>query len=874
MKKPCTATMMAKMTVVLLGVALTSVWSQTCIRNCLCCNGQVCDSNNRCYYGCIEGYYGKYCTQKCPDNCKTCAQEPSGSIWCSCVDGYAGAQCNKECSPNSKIVTEGNESGTTSAVLLGGAIGGAVGFLAILTIFIIFSVIVCRKRRKDNDSGVYVNRNSYTEQDGGVRVYYNVRDVEVKDENMGAEYEEIPDGALLSKNDLDAGRTPREISPKTKKETSTQIRTSNGFVKDAGQDSCDSSLKSMIKDNDKDKEAEKEVADETLKVERLTNEPKESLLEAENMPSAGIDWSGEVDDTYYNEGIIKNNRILVDDLVTYVSEKTTEEFIKEFLNLPQGLVKPYQVSQQAENISKNRYKGVYPYDATRVVLEGGDSDYINASYIDGYKNRKTYIASMGPTFKFMKDMTSFWRMIWQNKVDKIVMLTNLQEGDVPKCDMYWPYLHMMDTHGDISVTFENENISAEYDIRSFKVEKGSESRTVIQYHFTAWPDKQTPENVISLVSFWHTVNSGPIIYGGPILVHCSAGVGRTGTYIALDALSREGTSENSVDVFSFVVNLRYQRVNMVQTWEQYVFLHQALVYTLTFKTKPMDVNNFTNYMSSHSDSAETFQNLTKCKCINSDVEEAAKAKNKTLTDKNRSDADIPGNTNRLLLHVGRKLGSSDYINAVYVNSFKVKNHFIVAQTPLPSTIEEFLLLINQEQCSCIIDCDNQDIGKYLPNPAIDQTRKFGAFTINVEKSEDHNTHTQKSLILSYMSKTTSEDINVTWLKLKGWKDNANCPGSVIDYLNFVEHVSGIVKNNPKKPILIHCRNGASRSGLFCVVSTILEKIACDQEVSIINIICQMRSRRSMAIPNKEQYIFCHKIVEEYLKTDNIYSNVC
>ncbi|XP_060577601.1 receptor-type tyrosine-protein phosphatase epsilon-like [Ruditapes philippinarum] len=287
---------------------------------------------------------------------------------------------------------------------------------------------------------------------------------------------------------------------------------------------------------------------------------------------------------YANTEEFFKRRVSVDKLRDFVKNKTDLEYIEEFMDLPPGLIKPFNESQKTENIRKNRYKGVYPYDSRRVIVKDMESDFINASYIDGYKRQKAYIASLGPTIKQMgDDFGVFWNMVWQERVCKIVMLTNLTELGVKKCDKYWPDKDVCCTYGDVKVTGKSEEIYPCFTVRIFSIEK-FEKRILYQMHFTAWPDKSTPKDAHTIVEFWEKVTRIPTFELGPIIVHCSAGVGRTGTFIALDILANEGVSERTVDIFACVRNLREDRVSLVQTVEQYRFLHDALVLLLDSHT--------------------------------------------------------------------------------------------------------------------------------------------------------------------------------------------------------------------------------------------------------------------------------------------------
>nr|XP_032833890.1 receptor-type tyrosine-protein phosphatase beta-like [Petromyzon marinus] len=252
-----------------------------------------------------------------------------------------------------------------------------------------------------------------------------------------------------------------------------------------------------------------------------------------------------------------------------------------------------QQSQDAallpENRGKNRYNNVLPYDATRVKLSCFDddpsSDYINANYIPGCSFRREFVATQGPLPGTKDD---FWRMVWEQNVHNVVMVTQCVERGRVKCDHYWPFDQDPLYYGDLIVQMFSESVLPEWTLREFKIytEDPSESpRVVRQFHYTVWPDHGVPETAHSLVGFVRTVrdytNRSP--GGGPTAVHCSAGVGRTGTLIALDRLLQQMDSAGAVDVYGTVRDIRQHRVLMVQTECQYVFLHQCVLEELRSK---------------------------------------------------------------------------------------------------------------------------------------------------------------------------------------------------------------------------------------------------------------------------------------------------
>ncbi|XP_033636798.1 receptor-type tyrosine-protein phosphatase delta-like [Asterias rubens] len=252
-------------------------------------------------------------------------------------------------------------------------------------------------------------------------------------------------------------------------------------------------------------------------------------------------------------------------------------FKQDFKVLSTQLTHSRSIAKMKENAKKNRYINILPYDYSRVVLDALDgdshSDYINASYIDGYKRKSRYIACQGPNQVTVNDM---WRMIWQERIGKIIMLTNLVEKEKDKCEKYWPDQSSM--YGEFIVTNVKEESHPTFILRTFKVSKivvEGESFQVLQYHYIAWPDIKPPESS-SLLQFVGRVHQSEKTYQGSIMVHCSTGAGRTGTFIALDILLEQSEAEGQVDVLKCVSNVNDRRYQLVQTMDQYQFIFETL----------------------------------------------------------------------------------------------------------------------------------------------------------------------------------------------------------------------------------------------------------------------------------------------------------
>ncbi|KAF6288898.1 protein tyrosine phosphatase receptor type H [Rhinolophus ferrumequinum] len=241
-----------------------------------------------------------------------------------------------------------------------------------------------------------------------------------------------------------------------------------------------------------------------------------------------------------------------------------------------------RVASAPENSAKNRYRNVLPYDWSRVPLRpiSGEpgSDYINASFMPGLWSPREFIAAQGPLPQTVGD---FWRLVWEQQSHTLVMLTNCTEFGRVKCEHYWPLDAQPCTYGHLQVTLEGEKAMENWTIRDLQLWHTQEQKIlhVRQFHYVAWPDHGVPHSPDPLLAFWKILRQwlDQTQGGGPPIVHCSAGVGRTGTLIALDVLLRQLECEGFLSPFSYVRKMRESRPLMVQTEAQYVFLHQCIL---------------------------------------------------------------------------------------------------------------------------------------------------------------------------------------------------------------------------------------------------------------------------------------------------------
>ncbi|XP_004553302.3 phosphatidylinositol phosphatase PTPRQ isoform X1 [Maylandia zebra] len=271
----------------------------------------------------------------------------------------------------------------------------------------------------------------------------------------------------------------------------------------------------------------------------------------------------------------------VEDLCANDNSKFQEEF-SELPKLLQDLA-----TTDADlpwNKSKNRFPNIKPYNNNRVKLlsEPGTagSDYINASFVSGYLCPNEFIATQGPLPGTVAD---FWRMIWETGTRTIAMLTQCYEKGRIRCHKYWPEDNKpMSVFSDILISKVSEEVFPDWTIRTLKVEKHGHYILVRHFNYTSWPEHGVPESCSTLIKFVKAVRMHRQD-NSTIVVHCSAGVGRTGVFIALDHLIQHVRDHDFVDIYGLVAELRSERMCMVQNLAQYIFLHQSTLELLNNK---------------------------------------------------------------------------------------------------------------------------------------------------------------------------------------------------------------------------------------------------------------------------------------------------
>ncbi|KAG7259857.1 hypothetical protein CRUP_016163 [Coryphaenoides rupestris] len=408
---------------------------------------------------------------------------------------------------------------------------------------------------------------------------------------------------------------------------------------------------------------------------------------------------------YQTPGMREHPPISVTDLADHIERLKANDGLR----FSQEYEFTWENSNMEVNKPKNRYANVIAYDHSRVVLTSVDavpgSDYINSNYIDGYRKQNAYIATQGPLPETLSD---FWRMVWEQRSNTIVMMTRLEEKSRVKCDQYWP-LRGTETYGMIQVTMLDTVELATYSVRTFALYKNgsSEKREVRQFQFMAWPDHGVPEYPTPILAFLRRVKACNPPDAGPMVVHCSAGVGRTGCLIVIEAMLERMKHEKSVDIYGHVTCMRAQRNYMVQTEDQYIFIHEALLEAATCGNTEVPARNLYAHIQklSQPPAGETvtameleFKRLANSKAHTSRFISANLPCNKF---KNRLVNIMPFESTRVCLQPIRGVEGSDYINASCIDGYS-RRAYLATQGPLAETTEDFWRMLWEHNSTIVV----------------------------------------------------------------------------------------------------------------------------------------------------------------------------
>ncbi|XP_037624903.1 protein tyrosine phosphatase receptor type Fa isoform X7 [Sebastes umbrosus] len=571
------------------------------------------------------------------------------------------------------------------------------------------------------------------------------------------------------------------------------------------------------------------------------------------------------------------------DLADYIERLKANDglrFSQEYESVDPGQQFTWEHSNLEVNKPKNRYANVIAYDHSRVILTPVDgvpgSDYVNANYIDGYRKQNAYIATQGPLPETLSD---FWRMVWEQRTCTIIMMTRLEEKSRVKCDQYWPS-RGTETYGMIQVTMLDTVELATYSVRTFTLYKNgsNEKREVRQFQFMAWPDHGVPEYPTPTLAFLRRVKACNPPDAGPMVVHCSAGVGRTGCLIVIEAMLERMKHEKSVDIYGHVTCMRAQRNYMVQTEDQYIFIHEALLEAATCGNTEVPARNLYAHIQKLTQipPGETvtameleFKKLANSKAHTSRFISANLPCNKF---KNRLVNIMPFESTRVSLQPIRGVEGSDYINASFIDGYRQQKAYMATQGPLAETTEDFWRMLWEHNSTIVVmltklrEMGREKCHQYWP---AERSARYQYFV--VDPMAEYN---MPQYILREFKVTDARDgqsRTIRQFQFTDWPEQG-VPKTGEGFIDFIGQVHKTKEQfGQDGPITVHCSAGVGRTGVFITLSIVLERMRYEGVVDLFQTVKTLRTQRPAMVQTEDQYQLCYRAALEYLGSFDHYA---
>ncbi|XP_069936126.1 receptor-type tyrosine-protein phosphatase epsilon [Cherax quadricarinatus] len=552
---------------------------------------------------------------------------------------------------------------------------------------------------------------------------------------------------------------------------------------------------------------------------------------------------------------------------------------EEFKSVPAILDKSCSHGKLQDNLKKNRYRNNLPYDDTRVKLplinDLPHSDYINANYVQGHTRAEAFIATQGPKDFNADTVGDFWRMIWHTRCSLIVMVASLMENGKVKVARYWPEGEQLLHKDDLQVKLISTEVKMDFIIRTLQISKDKETREVRHYQYTSWPDHGVPQNPYGLAQMINNLTLEATT--GPVTVHCSAGIGRTGTVLLVLLMLDQLNTSGYIDPHLALVHLREGRPRLVENTAQYTFGHQVLLEVLSGVTTSYKCSNFSEALEvlrlpqPPSNTSIMHQQFQKLKNLPKDMSFKF-GKNPACAHLNRSQDILPADNRMVFLqNFGDNL-ESQYINVVRVNGMDMKNAYLAGEHPQQHTLDSIWRLVYERRVPLwvVIHTLPQNHPDYPDVVPSEEWQTISNMKIRLTGQQAFNNFTEYYVQITVPKSRVPAPHTCVLLLMEGWPYTDPLPASPDPLLGVVERVASLGTGHSAS--LFTCKDGVTGCGVMMALLHLVARIQLLQEVDVYRVVLNIIYDRPQFITTIEQYDFLHTAGASFLASFREYGN--